>query len=47
MSPKVGSQEYPYTPAGQKAAKKEGAKTGKPVQMKPAGPATPPVKKKK
>ena len=37
--PKVGNKEYPYTPAGKTAAKKEAAKTGQ--KMKPA-----PAKKK-
>ena len=33
--PKVGKQHFPYTPAGEKAAKKEAAKTGKEVKHEP------------
>ncbi len=34
--PKVGNKHFPYTPAGEAAAKKEAARTGKPVKrMKP------------
>ena len=32
--PKVGKKHYPYTPAGTKQAKKEAARTGKPVVRK-------------
>lgn len=30
--PKVGSKHYSYSPAGQKAAKRESERTGKPVK---------------
>lgn len=31
--PRVGSQKFPYTPAGEKAAKDKAAATGKPLKM--------------
>jgi len=34
--PNVGGKKFPYTPAGKAAAKKEAAKSGKPVKMKPS-----------
>lgn len=36
LMPKVGKKEFPYTPAGKAAAKKEAAKTGKKMQAKPS-----------
>ena len=30
--PKVGTKEYPYSPAGVKAAKKAAKRTGKPMK---------------
>ena len=30
--PRVGRREYPYTPAGEKAAQAESKRTGKPMQ---------------
>jgi hypothetical protein len=30
--PMVGKKEFPYTPKGKKAAKKEAKKTGKPMK---------------
>ena len=35
MSPKVGSKHYSYGPKGQAAARKEAARTGKPVVQAP------------
>lgn len=32
--PKVGKKHFPYTPAGEAAAKKEAKKTGKPMTKK-------------
>jgi hypothetical protein len=32
--PKVGKKSFPYTPEGKKAAKKEAAKSGKPMKDK-------------
>jgi hypothetical protein len=32
--PKVGKKEFPYTPAGKAAAKKEAVKTSKQIQNK-------------
>jgi hypothetical protein len=37
--PKVGSKEFSYTKAGRKAAKKEAARTGKPMQKAKGKPA--------
>ena len=35
--PKVGKKTFPYTPKGKAKAKKEAAKTGKTVKVKPKG----------
>jgi hypothetical protein len=40
--PKVGGKKFPYNPAGEAAAAREAARTGKPLEIQPPGRALPP-----